>query len=48
MYFNEVLVAQEQFELFEIAFRALTGLSLMKATAHSLRSRFIFWTEAKC
>lgn len=42
------LLLKNLFELFEIAFRALTGISLMEATAHSLRSRFIFWKEAKC
>jgi len=42
------LLLKNLFELFEIAFRTLTGISLMEATAHSLRSRFIFWKEAKC
>lgn len=42
------LLLKNLFELFEIAFRALTGISLMEATAHSLRSRFIFWKEAQC
>lgn len=52
VYFNEALIAQKHFELCKIAFRALTGISLMEATAHSSRVGFIylfiFWKEHKC
>lgn len=42
VYFNDALLAQKHFELSEITFRALTGIPLMEATAHSSRVGFIF------